>query len=206
MEDLEQLISFAMGELDAMEAAAVERRLATDTRAALTLAALTDVIAALRSRTVPGPPPALRARVKAAFDELGPPSRPARPAPGWADDEEHLSATTLLDTRGAVALAGFRGATEGYQLVLASDAAEIDIQVRAPRDPGRPWVVLGQIEQDGSELRGPVFVWRPGEDEVTWEAESDEYGIFRLELPPGTYHMSVLIGSTAVRLPPLEIG
>ncbi len=206
MDGLEQLISFAMGELDATEAAAVEQRLATDTRAALAYAALTDVIAALRSRTAAAPRPALRARIKSAFDAAGPAAGPGRATPRWYDDGGQLTATALLDTRGAVALAGFRGGAEGYQLVLASDAAEIDIQVRAPRDPGRPWVVLGQIEQEGLELRGTVFVWRPGEEEVAWETESDEFGIFRLELPPGTYHMSVLIGSTAVRLPPLEIG
>src|SRR5690606_14357349 len=55
VDGLEQLISFAMGELDATEAAAVEQRLATDTRAALAYAALTDVIAALRSRTAAAP-------------------------------------------------------------------------------------------------------------------------------------------------------
>lgn len=207
MHTIDELIAYAMGELGSERAGAVERWLASDGKAALAAASLAEVIEAVRARGEPGPSPATLARVMGAMGQ-GRVGRLVHGAAGLLAGARQVVASALLDTREQVALAGCRGDGDGYQLVLSSEAADIDIQVLSPRGSGagERWVVLGQIEQEGMEAKGTVFVWRPGEEEVTWETESDEYGIFRLELPAGTFQISVLIGTVAVRLPPLDIG
>jgi anti-sigma factor RsiW len=202
---IQDLIAYVCGDLGPEAAAGVEAWLAAAPSAAVACSELVEVLDAIRARdSGAGPSPRVLERLHAAFTECAG-DRPRR-VPGRMHAGREIEAGTVLDTRDRVALAGFRGGGDGYQLVLASTAADIDLQVCAPRGGEGRWVVLGQIEQEGVEARGTVFVWRPGDEEVTWEVESDEYGVFRLELPAGRYNVSVLIGNVGVRLPPLDIG
>lgn len=198
----ETLLAYAAGELAEAEAAPVAARLAVDPEAAAVVAryrAVRDTVAGDDGIT---PSPALLARAKAIFP------RPQREATGPLASLRRVVAKLNFDSRGGLALAGYRGsaAAAGYQLAYESEAGDLDLHVEPAGDPAAPWRLLGQVGVDEETPGIRVALAQPGAASPAVEADVDRHGVFATEVTPGKYELTITLPTAVVVVPELEVG
>jgi len=195
---VEQLVAFALGELDSSQAAALDASLTRTPEARRLLEQFRALVRTLRTDDSVSPPAAL---VRTAQGLMGAASSAAAPAPRPALRE--VVAALVFDSLGKVAIAGFRGTVADRQLAYSSEVADIDLQVSSP-DPSRR-EYRGQVTPFADSAAVEVTLARPGEPDAVSSSPVDSTGMFSLESAPGTFDLRVRVGDSVVLLPTLSV-
>lgn len=197
----ETLLAYAAGELAEAEAAPVAARLAADPEAAAVVVRYRAVRATVAGDDGVAPSPALLARAKAIFPRRG------REAVGPLASLRRVVATLGFDSRGGLALAGYRGGgAAGYQLAYESDAGDVDLRFEPDADPAALWRLLGQVGLDNETPGVRVALAEAGSASPAVEAAADPHGVFSAEVAPGTYELTITLPTAVVVVPDLEVG
>lgn len=213
--DFERLVALASGELDAPEARAVEEQTHASREASEALTSLRMLIGSLRQDDSTEPTSEAIGLARAVFRH--------RPAESPAADRNWLAvaieaiATLIHDSRRTPALAGLRGAEDGYRMSFATPTCEVDLQIEpvparieggsAPRDGAESTSRVRLLGQATSDAATPVAVAIApvGTRDVLAETESDEHGVFSFTVAPGRYDLMILGARGAVVLPDLDV-
>lgn len=185
----EQLVRLACGEYPADQAAAFRAAVDASPAASTRYAALAGAISrmadsapvaslfavpddALRRlhESVPGPRPGITSALGAALQRAA-----------------EMVATLVFDSSRTPAAAGLRGSGRARLLEFQTDTAEIDLHV--DHDDTRGITVIA------GEIRGQVFPTRIVATEIRsgrlFEAEVSRDGFFDIEVPGGTYQLTI---------------
>jgi hypothetical protein len=152
----------------------------------------------LGEKPLPMPPARVVARAKAL---LGCRHAPEAQAVSFLEQAAVGLARLIFDSRAAPALAGFRGGGPQTHLVYASDAGEIDLQIRPERGSDKVHL-LGQIE---SQRMARIAQLHQTETRRLDESPVDDRGMFSFEVPPGHYDLVIVLDGGSVRVPALEL-
>lgn len=187
----EALFDYAAGDLKAAAARLIDARIATDPELADRVARIRGILDVMRADDSQAPAPAVVARAKAIFER-----KPQALSERWFGKLRQVIAEIVFDSRAQVALAGFRGATDRFQLAAESASASIDLQFEPhERDGRRSWTIIGQIEPSESHAASEVaFV---ATDNAV-EAVADADGVFRFEALPGSYDLFVRVSADEI--------
>lgn len=184
--DFAQLLAYAVGELDESAAASVERTIAASPLAQAELARIRSILQTLRTDDSVAAPDSLVRRAQAIFES----TTAARP--GIADALRRVLARLVFDSRAEVALAGFRGVEDSFQLSYESELATLDLECDLSGDPNRPtWSIIGQIESDTGAGGLNAVLYPTGSTTPVARTVTDEHGVFRMELSAGAYELHV---------------
>jgi anti-sigma factor RsiW len=196
------LIGYALGDLAADDAAAVERTVARDPDAKAWLAKVRVVLGTLGALDADGPSRTALDRAIGGF------ARPV-PAPasgGWIETACRLVADLVFDSRAQQALAGFRGGSAGaYQLGFEGDDVRVDVQVSRAPEQGR-WRVRGSVHTAGRGRTATeaALVHAPGAG-IAPRQPIDDRGRFLIDIDPGTYDLVIQFENEALVAPALEL-
>jgi len=127
----EDVLRYALGQLDDAGASDVEEHLAASPAARAYLARVRHVTAAMEADLGEMPSAEAVDRVRRAFSR-----RPAVATVGWLERAERFVARLVFDQRQQPMLAGFRGGGEAAQLAYECDQARVDLRLAPPRSPG----------------------------------------------------------------------
>jgi hypothetical protein len=98
-------------------------------------------------------------------------------------------AALTFDSRAGYARAGLRGASDAYVLGYQAGDTLVDLQIEPPAGASsRDCQLTGQIEGDETPVR---IIARTSDGVVASESESDEHGVFLLNLMPGQYDLEL---------------
>jgi anti-sigma factor RsiW len=197
----EQLVAYATGELPVEDTALVERHLAEYPDKHAFVNRIRDAVFTMRTDDSVAPSPAavqrtleaMRDERRAAWTE-------------WIDRAKRFVSELVFDSRMQIAVAGHRGAAEGYQLGYESDAARIDLSVTPAGTTPRRWRVRGRVTAHGDDAPGAVVLRLRGTREAVASAAVDEGGRFVIDPEPGVYDLIVRMGETAAVAGGVEVG
>ncbi|RMF84322.1 MAG: hypothetical protein D6744_03285, partial [Planctomycetota bacterium] len=125
--EFDTLLAFSLGELDPNIAEQVRSAAQHDAALRERLDRLGAIITAMRAERLADPSPGA---VAAAYALAAPSDRAVGVVERWFDQLRHVVATLVFDSRTAPAMAGLRGAGEGYQVSYEAEGADIDVQVQ----------------------------------------------------------------------------
>lgn len=196
----EHLVAYASGELTGRAASMVEAYLAVLPEAARDVRRLQDVIRMLRAdeRVTP--------TAEAVRHTLAMLQRPEpEPAADWLAPVRVL-ARLIFDSRNTLALAGYRGSADGYQLAFETDDARLDLQI-LPRD-GDAWRIRGQVTLHDEAILGAVSLMQEPGGTVVAAIEPDCLGRFKIDSVSGVYDLRIELdeGTRSIVAPRLHVG
>lgn len=182
--DFAQLLAYAVGELDDSDMASVERAIAASPLAQADLARIRTILQTMRTDDSVAPPDALVRRIQASFEST------AAERPGIADAVRRVLGRLVFDSRAELALAGFRGVEDSFQLSFESEVASLDLECDLSGDPNRPtWSIIGQVESDAGVGGLNATLYASGSSTPVARTVTDEHGVFRAELGAGAYDL-----------------
>lgn len=188
--DVDRLAALASGDLAPEEALAAEAEAERSAEASSALAVMRTVIAALRTDDSTEPTATSLQRAKAVFARM----RAGQAQRSWLDGIVESIAKLVHDTRAQPALAGFRGAADGYQLTFEANELEIDLQIEqssGSADDGALCQVIGQVSTPTGPGAKSIAFTAPGTRESLAEIATDSRGVFSIALPRGRYDLLV---------------
>lgn len=196
----EHLVAYASGELTGRAASMVQAYLAVLPEAARDVRCLQDVIRMLRAdeRVTP--------TAEAVRHTLAMLQRPEpEPAADWLAPVRVL-ARLIFDSRSTLALAGYRGSADGYQLAFETDDARLDLQI-LPRD-GDAWRIRGQVTLHDEAILGAVSLMQEPGGTVVAAIEPDCLGRFKIDSVSGVYDLRIELdeGTRSIVAPRLHVG
>ncbi|MEZ6243104.1 MAG: hypothetical protein R3B57_08685 [Phycisphaerales bacterium] len=194
--DIERLVSLALGELEPAAAQEVRRRLEQEPALRETYERLAQGVSFLRAETGAAPSDdALQAAKRLLRD--------ARPGAmeRLSDGLRRLVASLDFDTRLTPAMAGIRGGATAAQVAFSSEAADIDLEIT--QGEGETWMIAGQIDADEEGDWSITIVDRASEGVVREIHARD--GAFRVELEAGSYALRLRRGGLEIEVGPLQI-
>ena len=198
----ERLIAFAAGRLPRAEAEMVESYLAADPEAARIVARFRAVAACNGAEWFDVPHSTLAA-AKALFAER-PATKPASSL-SWLEPLKRVVAALIYDSRPQLALAGFRGASTGYQLAYETDEVAVDVEVESQADGTRPSTIRGQVSANGETKIDGVVLCEPGSFEPRTMATVDKHGLFTLTSVKGNFDLLIAVNGVLVVIPNFEV-
>jgi hypothetical protein len=199
----EQIVALALGELDGEASAAVEAGVRESPRAAQTLNRVRAMIATMRSDDTEAAPAGSIAAAKAIFQ---PPVKANRA--GWLDRVDELLGRLVFDSRAQPALAGYRGAEDGFSLTFESEAGVVDVQIDqavSEDRTGSRWRLLGQLDSDGDVGGAEVALAPAGSRRPIRHTTADAHGMFNLPVEGGRYDLLIQLGRRTIVLPGIEV-
>ncbi len=200
--NLDMLVAFVLGELDADAASHLQRRVAESPELASALERVQRMCRALDERELEDLSPSLHQRLRALLS--------AKPAtqPTWVETATQVL-RLLLDTRVAPAR-GFRSfaTDETFLLTFGGPELNVDVQVSpaaapTPDAPGR-WALRGCAEIDGRTQTAEIALLPAGTRPPLFTA-TDEHGQFALETPQGACSLAIKTGQRVFTTPPFDI-
>jgi len=197
------LVAYASGELTGRDASMVEVYLAVLPEAARQARHLQEVIQTLRTddRVTP-----TAEAVRRALGLLHVPD--AEPGPDWLAPVRVL-ARLVFDSRSTIALAGYRGSADGYQLAFETDDARVDLQIlpRAGEDLDA-WRIRGQVTLHDDARLGAVSLMQEPRGTVVASIEPDCLGRFKIDSTSGVYDLRIELdeGTRSIVAPRLQVG
>lgn len=210
----DDLIAAALGELTGPEQARVESSL--DETGRVLVQRLQAAVAVLSEVPLEQPPAALLSRLKA----LGR-TTPLTEAVGHvAGTIRRFIATISFDSRVSPALAGFRGAAEGRQLVFTSPVGDVHLRLTGPSEGDPRITIRGCIEVAGAQTPPEAGAFArlgpPHAEPVSATTASvpdagsidgilDEDAMFVIRAQPGAYPLTVRLGQTEIDLGILDV-
>lgn len=192
----EQIVAYCLGELDAQGTAAVDARVAGSAELRAMLGRVQLVVGSMRSDDGVMPRREVVDRVKAlALPKVS----------AWWSRAADMVASLVFDSRGQLAVAGFRGATAGRQLSFACDEGEIDLMITEPDARQQAWSIRGQIDAKGDRLPESIALLTTGAEGAI-EVAVDQSGQFKLVCGASSFDLCVKFGDRVARLGPVELG
>ncbi len=198
----ERLIAYAVGKLPRAEADLVEAFLARNPEAAQTVERFRQTLASLNADDSVAPPTDTLERAKALFAERRVPRE--APSLSWIEQLQRTVAALIFDSRPQLALAGFRGGSDEYQLGYETDDVAIDIEVAPATDDDRR-TLMGQVSASAESRAECVVLSSPGSFEPITMATPDSSGIFELNSESGVFDLLVAVGDRLIVVPNLEV-
>ena len=196
----DDLLAYAWGELAGDRADAIARHVAACAECAATVRRVGLVQSTVRADATLAPSPDALTRVLALISGRQPVSEPG---PGLAETFRRAVAALTFDSRADYARAGLRGAADAYLLGFEIAGIHIDLQVEPPAGPVGACQLTGQIDRPAG---GAVQVLARAEGgPLAGETESDEHGVFLLNLPPGVYDLELSVEGETIVLAGLAI-
>lgn len=201
----EKLIAYAAGELTGQDRQAIEAWLATNPDARSTIARFQAARLAIQMDDSPDVPVDALAHAKRLFTEKQ--ARAAANRPSWLELAVRTIANVIFDSRHTPALAGIRGALQGFQVTIENDAAEVDLQLQPDLGSSqRLWHVVGQINpRESADAAGGVALVAPGTRDPFVTTIPDRHGMFQMDAVPGTYDLLVSVGESIMVFEKLEL-
>jgi anti-sigma factor RsiW len=196
-----QLVAFALGELSAAEAAAVQAHLLEHATDAQFVADVRRTVETMRRDDSTLPPPGVIAKAKAIFGSGHCPVE----RPSWLDQLSHVIAELVFNSRSQPALVGLRGPEDSLQLSYSAGTVEVDLQIESVTPGGRRWQIIGQVTTDEAPSATAVALIPRGARIPAAVAVSDAHGVFSLDAMPGTYELAIRLPDRVVLLPDIEI-
>jgi hypothetical protein len=201
--NIERLLAFVAGELDAKGARDMRNLIAADPELAQLERLARLVRQTLQEDDSVEPPPQVVARAKELFRQLH--QAPA-PSPSlrervhaWLEAADRIVALLVFDSRARPALAGYRGTAELVRLSYESDLAEIDLELTPREDGGAVRVsVYGQITATDEPAGAPVILTTAGTHDARAQTVCDSGGLFEITLERGRYDLHVRLPSGVV--------
>lgn len=202
--EFDTLLAFSLGELDPDTAEQVRSAVQHDAVLRERLDRLGAIITAMRAESVATPSPGAVAEAYALV------SRSERASGAgiarWFDQLRHVVATLVFDSRTAPAMAGLRGAGEGYHVSYEAEGADIDVQVQANDAPEEgQWVVVGNVFHEGESAPADVALIRSDGGTPVATTQADANGNFRLTAKSGAYKLGIRIGGQVIILPDVRM-
>ena len=198
------LLAFALGELDSSVAADLQAAATRDAELSRSIARVRNVLATLRAEGAAAPPAEVIAKAYqiARRETVG----AAHETESWLEQLQRIIAALVFDSRATPALAGLRGAGEGFQVAYETETADIDLQVQ-PNDAVSegPWVVLGNISNDGDAAPADVALLSIENNTPVATTQADAHGNFRMAAAGGKYNVGIRIGSQVIILPDIQM-
>ena len=199
--DKDLLIAYALDELPPREREGVERRAQASPEVASELARVQRMIAALRSGDLQPLAAPLHQRLRRLLTERARAERPS-----WIDAAAQAVLTLLADTRLRAAAAGYRGSDDAF--LLSFSAADVDVDVRiSPRarpGPGR-WMLHGCAEISGEGRPVEAVLLARGDAPGALRTDSDENGLFVMEIADGSFELVLRAGERVFRTPAFDV-
>ncbi|MCA9242751.1 MAG: hypothetical protein KDA32_02260 [Phycisphaerales bacterium] len=190
----EALLAYALG--DATDADTIRRAVAGNSEAARTLRTIESTLTAMRTDDSEAPSPEALRRAMAIMT-------PKPQKLGWLETIQRVVADLVFDSRLQPALAGFRSASAGVQLVFQSEVGEIELQVAPrPSSEGEGWVVTGQMTPMADDVEIVVL---SGDGDVVTTTMLDDAGMFTFPLETDTFQLMIRAGSGAIVIPQVDI-
>jgi hypothetical protein len=182
----ENLVAYAVGELNAEEVRSVERRLADSPSLRADLDAIRQFLKTMREDDTVMPQEHLIQRVLRIFDQNN-----VHNSSSTLERTGRFIAQLIFDSRAQPTLSGFRGRGEGYHLMYASEVGEVDLQVT--RDSAASSKLLEIRGQVSAADAHPTLIHlaRRGDEETIREAYTDQQGTFRFDTQPGWYDLRI---------------
>ena len=201
----EHLVAYASGELTGRDASMVEAYLAVLPEAARDVRRLQEVIQVLRADESVAPTAEIVRRTLGMLHGREPEEALAV---DWVAPVR-VVARLVFDSRNTVALCGYRGSADGYQLAYESDSARLDLQVlpRAGADVDA-WRLRGQVTLHDNATLGEVSLVRDHCGSVVATVEPDCLGRFKIDSASGVYDLRIELdeGTRSVVAPRLQVG
>lgn len=206
--DYRKLVAYAAGDLPETEASQIEVQLVRDPQAAATVRHFQAARAIIQSDDGLDPPAEAVARACSIF------SPPAVERSGnWWEALEQILAALVFDSRGQLAVAGYRyrGIDGGFQLCFECEPADVELQVEPTErfsrevEPRPIWQVMGQIVAARRAPNMEVALVRQGATIPVAETSADTRGIFSLEAPSGRYDLFIRHGNGSVVLRDIDL-
>lgn len=199
----EHLVAYASGELTGRAASMVEAYLAVLPEAARDVRRLQDVIRMLRADERVTPTAEAVRHTLAILERPEP-----EPAADWLAPVRVL-ARLVFDSRNTLALAGYRGSADGYQLAFETDDARLDLQI-LPRDGDDvdAWRIRGQVTLHDEAILGAVSLMQEPGGTVVAAIEPDCLGRFKIDSVSGVYDLRIELdeGTRSIVAPRLQVG
>jgi hypothetical protein len=200
----DELLAYALGDLDATRTPAITAHVATCTDCAAVIARVEMVRATVRADAALAPSARALARVTALA------AGRARPRPERISGIAALKrvvASLTFDSRSSPAHAGLRGHTTAYLLRYELDTLDLDLEIEPAGGPDvESWQITGQISAPDPIGPLPLAFAAPGSLQPLRELRTDADGMFFAELPPGTYDALIQLDDHLVTVPGLEVG
>lgn len=201
---LETLAAYALGELDADRTAGIEAQARSSASVRQVIEKVRMAVEAMRSDDTVMPRRELVDRVKAA---VLPDSRPSLAE--WLAQLGRAAAEVVFDSRGEVAMAGFRGGSSiSHQLAFSTPGADIDLQLLGPESArDAEWTIRGQVSalDSAAPPRACVALIDHDSRRFLAAADADERGQFELRAPSGCYDLVLKIDGKYVTVPQLIV-
>lgn len=196
---LDELLAYAAGDLDAAAVRDMDVRLAADSDAQSTLARIRSLQQIACTDDSVAPPADVMARARALFAERRQPQTVS-----LLESVRRVVAELLFDSRLTPALQGVRGATKGYQVAYQSELAELEFEI-APFavSPGSQRTLIGQVTPTG-EAAVQAIELRSAEGEIH-AATPDVGGAFTLHIATGFYRITCRCGESEVVIDDVRI-
>src|SRR5262245_28569754 len=198
---IEDLVSYAAGEMSAEDAASIEARIGAAPSLASKVRYIRQVLETMQADDTRAPRGAVIDRAVALFHQR------QRLVPSvWLNQACRAIAELLYDSRRSAAIAGFRGGSQTRHLSYRAGTVTIDIQIAPPTGPQTPmWKVRGQIESSESIELDAAFLRHTQSDQCGAEALPDEDGCFTLWASAGEYDLIIGMGVESILVPRLEL-
>jgi anti-sigma factor RsiW len=198
------LFAYALGDADLPDRATIAAHVDACPACAARLARIELVRTTVQVDAALRPSPAALTRVKALAAVRVRAAEPERESSLLAS-LRRLAAALTFDSRAAPALAGLRGATDGYVLAFATDELDVDLQIEPVGGmEGARWRLTGQI--DTAIPTVVVALAEPGSVRPLFSAAVESDGMFEFEIAGGTYDLLVQLAEAVVVVPNLEVG
>lgn len=200
----EQIVAYALGELDAAEARKLESLLKSDPALAKLSEEIRQAVASLTGAKQDAADWEVTEAQKVALKKIFSPCES-----GWLQataDRMHewIARRVRTITPGTPGLAGFRSGAVAHHLVFECDDVEIDIGLRPASGETSPPAasLLGMVTAD--EMPQRIFALRLS-DRVETELPFNEQGNFTGQLEAGDYELHLAFGDRTVVVPRIEI-
>ena len=198
----DRFVAYAAGELAGDETARMEAWMASSPEAAARVAEIRDLLQIMRGDDSR---PASRTAIDRAVATFA--THRSHAVTDWLSSARRILAELVFDSRRPLALAGFRGGMNGYQLAYQTSDATIDLQV-SPSAQGAEavWQVRGQISLRSGDEVADVVLLEHDTSAVAGRLASDEHGCFKLSAGRGSYDLLVNVSAGTMLVPDLQIG
>lgn len=198
----ELMIARVLGECTPEEASRVDAAVNSSPDLRRQFDRIRNLVETLRTNESVNPPTALVEKAKAL---LAPP-RPTSSFTDWLTRVERIIADLIFDSRAPAMLAGFRGTTTERHLTFRSNAAELDIAIKAPDKAQIAWTVRGQVDCQPQVSASTVGLVRTDSGGLVAETTADERGRFVLSAEKGRYDLVVRLGDRCLSAREIELG
>jgi len=195
----EDLVSYVLGETSEELRLRIQRRAAESSTVRETIELIRTVHRTIsEDQTFEPSAPALRAARRA----LSGPTLAERAVRGV----RRIVAALEFDSRATPAMAGLRGPATEFQLAFTSEVANVDLDMSPGRSgDGSRWVLRGQVDSEAPAAVRSATLCPIGSPEPVARATLDESGLFKMEVPSGSYELTLEMGQTSLAVGPIQV-